>query len=99
MVPKRIFERETTISLTYDPETRTPQLETATEQPLWNPATPQSEQRHLIPPASFFLLVPRTMRELSQGFTFAVVWLRDTSGTTGTTETTGTLERLELATA
>ena len=52
----------------------------------------------LIPGDSFFLFVPRAMWELSQGFTFAIVWLRDASGTTGTTETTGTLERLELAT-
>jgi hypothetical protein len=27
------------------------------EQPLWKPAQPQSEHRHLIPPDSFFLLL------------------------------------------
>jgi hypothetical protein len=40
-------------------ETRNPKLETATEQPLWNPAEPQTEQRQLIPPGSFFLFLPR----------------------------------------
>jgi hypothetical protein len=40
-------------------------LVTTTVQPLWEPAQPQSEQRHLIPPGSFFLLVPRAMWELS----------------------------------
>jgi hypothetical protein len=28
-------------------------------QPLWKPAQPQSEQRQLIPPGSFFLFLPR----------------------------------------
>jgi hypothetical protein len=56
-------------------------------QPLWKPAHPQSVRRHLILPHSFFLFAPRAMWEISQGFTFAVVWLR-----TGA----GPLEQLEL---
>jgi hypothetical protein len=43
-----------------------PKLETATEQPLWKPAQPQSEQRHLIPRDSFLLLVPQAKWEISQ---------------------------------
>jgi hypothetical protein len=47
-------------------------------QPLWNPAQPQSEQRHLIPSDSFFLFVPRAMCELSQGLRrFLMFGLRD----------------------
>ncbi len=34
-----------------------PSLVTTTMQPLWKPAQPQSEQRHLIPPDSFFFLL------------------------------------------
>jgi hypothetical protein len=34
-------------------------LVTTTTQPLWSPAQPQSEQRQLIPPGSFFLFLPR----------------------------------------
>jgi hypothetical protein len=40
-------------------ETRNPKLETTTIQPLWKPPQPQSEQRQLIPPDSFFLFLPR----------------------------------------
>jgi hypothetical protein len=36
-----------------------PPLVTTTTQPLWKPVQPQSEQRQLIPPDSFFLLLPR----------------------------------------
>ncbi len=44
-----------------------PSLVTTTVQPLWNPVQPQSEQRQLIPRASFLLLVPQGVWELSQG--------------------------------
>src|SRR5262249_37149391 len=38
-----------------------PSLVTTTMQPLWKPAQPQSEQRHLIPSDSFFLFSPRLL--------------------------------------
>jgi hypothetical protein len=48
-------------------KTRNPKLETATVQPLRNPAQPQSEQRHLIPAGSVLLLLPQAVWKLSQG--------------------------------
>jgi hypothetical protein len=36
-----------------------PSFVTTTTQPLWKPAQPQSEQRHLIPSDSFFRFLPR----------------------------------------